>query len=154
GLLGASFGVGFVLGPAIGGVLAGFGYRAPLLAASGLAALNFLHALVSLREPPRHAAAAASGAERRSVLSVPLGRQLVGANFAFPVAVAQLETTLGLYMMDRFSYDLRQFAFILGAMAVLMAAIQGGAMRPLAARFGERALVIGGAALLAAGFFL
>jgi DHA1 family tetracycline resistance protein-like MFS transporter len=152
GMLGASFGVGFVLGPVIGGLLAPFGYQVPLLAAAGLAGLNLVHAVVSLREPPGHVRAAVAPGERRSVLRLPLVRRLCLANFAFSVAVTQLETTFGLFMMDRFAYGLREFAFILGAMAVLMGGIQGGGMKALAARFGERALVVGGGLLLAAGF--
>jgi multidrug resistance protein len=58
GMLGAAFGVGFVLGPALGGALAPFGYRWPALAAAGLAAANWLHALASCatRAPRRPAA--------------------------------------------------------------------------------------------------
>lgn len=152
GLLGASFGVGFVLGPILGGLLAPFGYRAPLLAAAGLAGANFVHALFALREPPGHVAVAASADARRGMLRQPLVRRLCVANFVFSVAVTQLETIFGLFMMDRFDYGLREFAFILGAMAILMGLIQGGAMRGLAARFGERALIVGGSLLLGAGF--
>jgi len=152
GLLGASFGVGFVLGPLLGGLLAPFGYRAPLLAAAGLAAVNFVHAVFALREPPGHVPAALSTEARRSVLRQPLVRKLCIANFAFSVAVTQLETIFGLFMMDRFAYGLREFAFILGGMAVLMGGIQGGGMKSLAGRFGERSLVVGGSLLLAAGF--
>jgi len=152
GMLGASFGVGFVLGPVLGGALAPFGYQVPLLAAAGLAAANFVHAVFALREPPGHVRAAVAPEARRGVLRDPLVRRLCIANFAFSVAVTQLETIFGLFMMDRFAYGLREFAFILGAMAVLMGGIQGGGMKALAARFGERTLVVGGSLLLAGGF--
>lgn len=151
GMLGASFGIGFVLGPVIGGALAPFGYQVPLFAAAGLAGANFVHAVVALREPPGRAAAAVDTPARRGVLRIPLVRQLCAANFAFSVAVTQLETSFGLFMIDRFDYGLREFAFILGAMAILMGGIQGGAMKALAARFGERTLVVAGGAILAAG---
>src|SRR5690606_23433290 len=49
GVLGASFGVGFVLGPAIGGLLAPFGFHVPMLAAAALAAANWVHAALALR---------------------------------------------------------------------------------------------------------
>jgi len=55
-------------------------------------------------------------------------------------------------MMDRFGYDAHQVAFILVGMAIVMGAIQGGGMRPLASHFGERALVIVGSLGLAACF--
>jgi DHA1 family tetracycline resistance protein-like MFS transporter len=79
-------------------------------------------------------------------------RRLCIANFAFTVAVSQLETVFALFMMDRFQYDASHVAFFLVAMALLMGGIQGGGMKGLAARFGERALVMGGGALLALGF--
>jgi DHA1 family tetracycline resistance protein-like MFS transporter len=153
GMLGASFGVGFVLGPALGGILAPYGNEVPMLAAAGLAALNLLFAAFSLREPPRHAAAAGARASTRAaVLRDPLIRRLCVANLAFSVGVTQLETMFAFFMADRFGYDAREVAFFLVGMALLMGAIQGGGMRALSARFPERTLIVAGALLLAVGF--
>jgi len=153
GMLGASFGVGFVLGPAIGGLLAPYGHAVPMLTAAGLAALNLLFAAVSLREPPRHAAiAGAIPTTRASVLRDPLVRRLCLVNLAFSVGVTQLETMFAFFMKDRFGYGEREVAFFLAGMAVLMGGIQGGGMRALSARFPERSLIVGGALLLAVGF--
>jgi MFS family permease len=148
GLLGASFGVGFVLGPAIGGALAPLGYAVPMLAAAGLAAANWLHAVVSLREPARHAAASA-GRGRLAGLRDPVLRRLCLANLAFTAAVTQLEVLFAFFMLHRFGWDAHQVAFILVGMALVMGGVQGGGMRALAARFPERRLVIAGSALLA-----
>jgi MFS family permease len=152
GLLGASFGVGFLLGPAIGGALAPFGYAVPMLAAAALAAANWIHALVALREPARHEAVDRTPASRSGVLADPLVRRLCAANGIFSVAVAQLETVFAFFMMDRFGYDAQHVAVVLVAMALLMGGVQGGAMKALGARFGERRLVIGGSLLLAGSF--
>jgi MFS family permease len=154
GLLGASFGIGFVLGPLLGALLAPLGYRVPLLAAGGLAAANLVHALIALREPPRRAESAAGAGARAGALKNPLVRRLCVANLAFSVGVTQLETIFGLFMIDRFHYGLREYGFILGGMAILMGGIQGGGMKALSARFGERALVVAGSAILALGFAL
>lgn len=151
GMLGASFGVGFVLGPAIGGALAPFGYRAPMLAAAALAGVNLVHAFAALREPARHAAPAAAEG-RAGALRNPLVRRLCTANFVFSLAVTQLETVFAFFMADRFGYDAEHVAGFLIAMAVLMGAIQGGGMKALSARFRERSLVVAGGALLAVGF--
>jgi MFS transporter, DHA1 family, tetracycline resistance protein len=151
GLLGASFGIGFTLGPLIGAVLAPLGHQVPLLAAAGLAGANLLHAVAALREPPRHAPAAADAAARAGALRNPLVRRLCIANLAFSVAVTQLETIFGYFMMDRFDYGMREYGFVLVGMAVLMGGIQGGGMKALSARFGERALVVGGSVVLALG---
>ena len=154
GMLGACFAVGFVLGPAIGGVLSPFGYQVPMLAAAGLSAVNWVHALISLPDPPVRTPSASDEFLPVSGLREPLLRRLCIANFVFSVAVTQLETMFAFFMLDRFGYDALQVAGILIAMAVLMGGIQGGAMKRLAARWSERSLVIAGSALLALGFFL
>jgi MFS family permease len=151
GMLGASFGIGFVLGPAIGGLLLPWGTEVPLLFAAGLAALNAGAAALRLQEPTRHAASTPV-ADRRAALAQPLVRRLCLANFAFSAAVTQLETLFALFMLDRFGYDARDFAWLLVGMAVLMAGIQGGAMRRLAARYPERGMILVGSLGLALAF--
>jgi predicted MFS family arabinose efflux permease len=140
-----------VLGPAIGGLLLPFGTEVPLLFAAGLAALNAAAASVRLREPTRHTERAAS-ADRRSVLAQPTVRRLCVANFAFSAAVTQLETLFALFMLHRFGYGAREFAWLLVGMAVVMAAIQGGAMRALAESFPERGMIAMGSLGLAIAF--
>jgi len=149
GLLGACFGVGFVLGPALGGLLSHWGYGAPMLAAGGLAAVNWVHAFFVLREPARHRDAAVR-AGRLETLADPAVRLVCALNLVFSIAVVQLETVFALFMMDRFGYDVLEVSFIFVGMAVIMGGIQGGGMRALAARFSERRLARGGALLLGA----
>ena len=152
GLLGACFGVGFVLGPAIGGLLVPYGHHVPMFTAAGLAACNAVYAAFVLREPERHAATAQSAAGRLSVLRDPIVRRLCLVNLLFSLGVTQLESMFAFFMADRFGYDARQVAFLLVGMAVVMGGIQGGVMRPLAARFAERSLVRSGCVLLALAF--
>jgi len=152
GMLGASFGIGFLLGPAIGGALAPLGYYVPLLVAAGLATLNWLHALASLQEPPRHAEAEQATRTRAALLRDPLVRRLCTANLVFSAAVTQLETVFAFFMIDRFGYDAQHVAAILVGMALLMGGVQGGGMKALAARFPERSLVIAGCLTLALAF--
>lgn len=150
GLLGACFGVGFVLGPALGGLLAPYGHDVPMFAAAALAAGNAVFAAFVLREPERRAAAAPPTGGRIAVLRQPEVRLLCVANLLFALGVTQLESMFAYFMADRFGYDARAVAFILVGMAVVMGGVQGGAMQSLAARFAERSLVRGGCALLAA----
>ncbi len=152
GMLGASFGIGFLLGPAIGGGLAPFGYHVPLLVAAGLAALNWIHAAASLQEPPRHAATEETTRTRAALLRDPLVRRLCTANLVFSVAVAQLEAVFAFFMIDRFGYDAQHVAAILVGMALLMGGVQGGGMKALARRYSERGLAITGASALAVAF--
>ncbi len=150
GVLGACFAVGFTLGPAIGGLLGPLGYHVPLLVAAGMAGANFLWAVVVLEEPESRAPATPD--QTREVLSSPLVRRISWANLFFALAVTQLETVFALLMKNRFGYDLMEVAFILVGMAVVIGAIQGGGMRALAARFGERQLLHAGAVLMVLAF--
>ena len=170
GMVGACFGIGFVLGPALGGLLAPsldgswpasalfgatlaahiepFGYGIPMLLAAVMAAINFGFASWALAEPDRHANRE-PGASRREVLRNPEVRRFCIINLIFSLAVTQLESIFAYFMIDRFQFDAMRVAFILVGMAVLMGGIQGGAIRPLAARFGERKLALAGFALMA-----
>ena len=151
GLLGASFAVGFTLGPAIGGLLGPLGYHVPLLVASGMAALNLVWAALVLEEPPEHVLSG-EPQDRAAVLADPLVRKICRANLLFSLAVAQLETVFALLMIARFDYDILGVAVILFAMAVVMGGVQGGGIRALAARFGERTLLHAGAVLMTLAF--
>ena len=77
---------------------------------------------------------------------------LCSVNFLFTFGVAQLETIFAYWMIDRFDYDARSVAWILVLMALVMASIQGGGMRALAARFGERTLLLTGLVAMAVAF--
>jgi DHA1 family tetracycline resistance protein-like MFS transporter len=151
GLLGACFGVGFVLGPALGGLLSHWGYAVPMFGAAALAAVNWVYASFVLHEPARHmsdAAAAAPRVARLDALSEPAVRLICLLNLAFSVAVVQLETIFAFFMADRFGFDAIHVAFIFVGMAVVMGGIQGGGMKALAARMSERRLARGGSLLL------
>jgi MFS family permease len=174
GMVGACFGIGFVLGPALGGLLAPnldgswpasaffgttlaahiepFGYGIPMLLAAAMAAVNFAFASWALVEPDRHANRD-PGVGRLEVLRDPEVRRLCTINLIFSLAVTQLESIFAYFMIDRFQFDAMRVAFILVGMAVLLGGVQGGAIRPLAARFGERNLVLGGFALMAVSLF-
>jgi MFS family permease len=151
GLLGACFGIGFVIGPALGFVLVPYGHAVPMYFTAALAGLAWAIAALRLAEPARHEPATRS-AGRLAPLRDPAVRAVVLANLAFSLAVTQLETLFPFLMTDVFGWGARSFAGILFAMALVMAAIQGGGMKALSARFAERQLVVSGVALLALGF--
>ncbi len=151
GLLGASFAVGFTLGPLIGGLLGPLGYHVPLLVASGMAAVNVVWAALALQEPSEHVLVA-EPEDRARVLADPRVRKISWGNFLFTLAVTQIETVFAFLMMDRFDYGIRGVAMVLFGMAIVMGAVQAGAIRALAARFGERSLFWAGAGLMAISF--
>ena len=157
GMIGASFAVGFTLGPPIGGFLGTFGYAVPMFFAAGLAALNLVAALFVLKEPEAHADRAAAGATeprgRFALLRDPVVRRLFAAYLLFSLAVTQLENMFQYYMIDEFQWDVFEVSWILFGMAVVMGGIQGGGMKRLAERYPERALVTVGGAIMVVGFF-
>jgi DHA1 family tetracycline resistance protein-like MFS transporter len=152
GMIGASFGIGFLLGPAIGGWLAPYGHSVPVFAAAGMAVVNCGVGALFLREPERHASAQSGRLSLREIAGDAVLGPLCGINFLFTFGVTQLESIFAYWMILRFQYDARGVAWILVAMALVMAMIQGGGMRALAGRFGERALLLGGLALMALAF--
>ena len=153
GMIGASFAVGFTLGPPLGGLLTRISDSSPMEFAAGLAAINFLWAWLRLQEPEEHARREAGALTNRfEVLRQPAVARLCFVYFLFTFAVTQLETTFALYMAHRFDFDELGVALVMLAMALVMGTIQGAGMKRLAARFHERRLVLAGLALLAVAF--
>jgi predicted MFS family arabinose efflux permease len=153
GMIGASFAVGFTLGPPIGGLLAKISYGTPMLFAAGLSFVNLVWAAIRLSEPERHAPREEQDLTNRlDVLRIPAIRRVCLVYFLFSVAVTQLETTFAFFMSHRFDYDVLGVAMVMFAMAVVMGGIQGGGMKRLANRFAERRLVLIGLTLMAVGF--
>ncbi|HUS23458.1 MAG TPA: TCR/Tet family MFS transporter [Candidatus Binatia bacterium] len=151
GLLGAAFGAGFVLGPALGGLLAQLGPRAPFFVASGCALANFAFGCVALPETldPAHrrpfewrrANPLGALAQMRRHPAV-LG--LLGVMFLWQLGHQVLPATWSFYSMFKFGWSPVQVGASLAAVGVLMMISQGGLTGPLVARLKERrAAVVG-----------
>ncbi len=154
GMIGASFAVGFTLGPPIGGLLSRAGHGVPMLVAAGMAALNFIWAAIQLREPTRRSERpVANLTGRLDVLRDPVLGRICIVYFLFSMAVTQLETTFAFLMSHRFGYDAFGVGIIMLAMAIVIGAIQGGGMKRLAARYHERRLILVGLSLMTLAFF-
>jgi DHA1 family tetracycline resistance protein-like MFS transporter len=151
GMLGAAFGLGFVLGPAIGGVLGHIDPRLPFWCAAGLSLLNALYGLFVLPESlPKERRAAFSWAKANPVGSLVLLRshpELFGlASIAFLSGIAHevLPSTFVLYADYRFHWDERTVGLILAAVGVCSAVVQGGLVGAATRKLGEwRALRLG-----------
>ncbi len=154
GMIGASFAVGFTLGPPIGGLLSRAGHGVPMLVAAGMAALNFIWAAIQLREPTRRSERPVPNMTGRlDVLRDPVLGRICIVYFLFSMAVTQLETTFAFLMSHRFGYDAFGVGIIMLAMAIVIGAIQGGGMKRLAARYHERRLILVGLSLMTLAFF-
>src|SRR5262245_18393050 len=108
GLLGASIGLSFVLGPAVGALLAHFahGFGAAAFVAAGLAALNWIATYARLREPVRAPGESPAHVGLRRLLDAfaPPGlRRLLGAGFLAMSAMVAMETTLAFLVRARFA---------------------------------------------------
>jgi DHA1 family tetracycline resistance protein-like MFS transporter len=160
GLIGAAFGFGFIIGPALGGLLAGPDPDSPALSApaflgAGLSALAFLGAVVFLKESLPAAARRAARKSRlvavADALRRPSLRFLLLVFFGIIFAFAGMETTFALWALDKFGWGPRQISFIFTYVGVLSAVIQGGLIGRLSRRFGEERLLVAGTSAIALG---
>ncbi|MCW6508165.1 TCR/Tet family MFS transporter [Lichenifustis flavocetrariae] len=162
GMLGAAFGIGFVLGPALGGLLGHFGPRTPFFFASGCSILNFAVAIFVLPE--------SLGRDRRrpfawrranplgAVLSLrrhPLLIRWALAIFLSFVAMAVYPAVLAFATIERYGWDATQIGLSLAFFGIVSALFQGGVVGPAIRVMGERRAALAGlivAALTAVGF--
>jgi MFS family permease len=167
-LIGAAFGIGFTAGPPIGGyafdlgrALAARGLVSsatarglPGFVAAGLSLVSLLWTLAAVREPARRAAAprpTLARAALREALAAPGVALLLGLSFLSVFSFANFEGTISLMLADRFDYDERKTALVFLFIGVTLSLAQGVIVRRLVPRFGERAFVRLGAALMAIG---
>jgi MFS family permease len=168
GGLGAALGLGFVLGPAMGGLLAGgdpasINVAIPSYVAAALSALALVVALFSLEESLTPALRAKAGrqpgriAQIRDAFSRPRLRILMAMFFTTTFAFAGMESTFGLWADHRLNWGPRQVGLVFAAVGIVLVIVQGMLIGRIIKRFGEpRALFAGtvaigiGLALLAA----
>ena len=159
GMLGAAFGLGFVLGPAFGGVLGHVDPRLPFQVAGCLSLVNVLYGLAVLPESlPRERRAPFAWRRANPVGSLRLLRRhpalfgLASASFLGYVAHEVLPSTFVLYTSERFGWDERAMGLFLAAVGVGGLLVSGGLVRPIVARFGERRVLLAGLASGAIAF--
>jgi MFS transporter, DHA1 family, tetracycline resistance protein len=161
GLVGAAFGLGFVLGPAVGGILAEYGEpRLVPLSAAALSAINFVIALFGLPEslPPELRGRGDTSwfgvASLRAVWrDVPL-RGLMALFFLVVLCFSMMETTLALFCQQFFGFGRRETSWLFVFVGIVLVAVQGGLLGRLVKRFGERRLIISGIVLMTMGLVL
>lgn len=161
GMIGAAFGLGFVIGPMLGGLLGSFGARVPFMVAAGLCMLNFLYgyfilpeslkpenrrkfewkrtipgvSLMNLKKYP------AIGGLIISLILVYLGAHAVQSNWSF-------------FTIEKFKWDSKMIGFSLAAVGLLVGAVQGGLTRVINPKLGNEKSIYIGLALYALGMFL
>ena len=160
GIIGAAFGLGFIFGPAIGGILSRWGINVPFLFAAGLALANaillyfFLPETVTKDHPARVSAARGRGwAHLANSLTQPRLGFVLTIYFLFIVAFSIMTTSFSLYTMFRFGYDAQHTGWLFAYVGIIAVIIQGGLIGRLVKRFGELPLVIVGALFFAGSLF-
>lgn len=184
GMIGAAFGLGFIFGPAIGGLLgtesvtaalaagisrqAGPGVAAalvpttfapPFLFAALLGAINLLLAYRILpetlpRERRRRGAAPSRRVALRDALAAPGVRGVLALNFAMVSAFGCFEVVFSLFMKGRFGWGAQRIGYVFAWIGIWVVLVQGGAIGPLMRRFGETRLLPAGLLLVGIGFSL
>ena len=161
GMIGAAFGLGFIVGPVLGGVIAGndlatADLRTPGLVAAGLSLVAVLGAIVLLRESRKGEPGARTRsrvAAAREALAQPALAHLLAMFFLVILAFSGMETTFAWWAIAQFGWGPRPIGFIFFYVGLLSAVMQGGLIGRLTARFGEERLMLSGMALIAGGLF-
>ena len=150
GLLGMAFGVGFVFGPAIGGLAALGGPHIPFYVAGMLALINAVAAIIRLQETrvPNKAA-------QTTRVHVPFHKRqygaLAGVGFFSMLAFSGFESTFSLFGGERFNLTEASTAVVFLGIGVVMSAVQGSLIGPLTSRFGSLQLLRNGLVLVSIG---
>jgi MFS transporter, DHA1 family, tetracycline resistance protein len=156
GLIGAAFGLGFILGPALSGVLAQYSYTAPIWAAAVITVVATAMAWLWLPETV-HRAHAGTGnpfSYLPGLLHRPLVRRVLAIDFVYWFAFAIFQTTFALFVARRFAFDATHTGYFLAAFGVLGAVIQGGLIRPIVRRLGDKPTFMLGLVCAAVGLSL
>jgi DHA1 family tetracycline resistance protein-like MFS transporter len=159
GMIGAAFGLGFILGPAIGGVLSRWGISLPFFFASGLALANAVLLYFTLPEtvtkdhPARASAATGRWSQLVRALKQSRLKFVLVIYFLFITAFSIMTTSFGLFTMYRFGYDAHHTGWLFAYVGLMGAIIQGGLIGRLVKRFGELRLINMGALLFALSLF-
>ncbi|MDV6237554.1 TCR/Tet family MFS transporter [Leptospira ellisii] len=161
GLLGAAFGLGFIIGPVLGGLLGQFGPRAPFLAAAALTLVNWLFGFFILPEslPPeqRRKFEWSKANPVGSLLNLqryPMILGLVVAFFLVNTAGHAVQGTWNYYTMEKFQWDEAMVGYSLGAVGLVFAITQGVLIRWILASLGQNRSIYLGLALSALGYVL
>ena len=167
GTIGAAFGLGFIAGPAIGGILAGSDpvnadFQSPAFAAAALSVTALIMAIVTLKESLsaeiRQRLAQQPPKKRLAMFREALDRPVIGLllllTFLATFVFAGLESTFAMWSRRQFGWGPEQNGYLFAFIGLLSALIQGGLIGRLARRFGEARLVVQGAVALAIGIAL
>lgn len=162
GLLGAAFGLGFIIGPVIGGIAAEWGgIRFPFLIAAGLSLLNFLYGLIILPESLKPEDKRKFEWKKANPFSAlwhfrkyPVLLSFMLSFFLIYVAGHAVQSTWTFFTMYAFEWNEAMVGYSLALVGVIVAVVQGGLVKKVVQLLGNKRTIIFGVLLWASGMFL
>src|SRR3954469_12587241 len=155
GMLGAAFGIGFSIGPAVGGLLAHFHPSLPALGAALFSFIAAMQSIFHLKEPARHSREGEDEAMLflHPARFLPILRnrslvQLLGISFLSMTAFVMMEAVFAIFLNDRFGFRELAVGGFFAMAGVVIIIVQGGLMGKLTKALGEWTLVIAGPLLV------
>lgn len=161
GMIGAAFGLGFVIGPMLGGLLGSYGPRVPFIVSASLCMLNFLYGLFilpeSLKEENRRRfewKRAIPGVSLMNLRKYPaLGGLIISLVLVYLGSHA-VQSNWSFFTIEKFKWDTKMIGFSLATVGLLVGAVQGGLTRVVNPKLGNEKSVYIGLALYALGMLL
>jgi DHA1 family tetracycline resistance protein-like MFS transporter len=161
GVIGAAFGLGFIIGPAIGGLLGGLGTRVPFLVAAGLCLLNFLYGLFILPESlskenrrPFEWVRAIPGVSLLKLRRYPALTGLVLSLFFVYIGSHAVHSNWSFFTIERFGWTPGMIGVSLAVVGLLVGLVQGGLTRVVNPKLGNEKSIYVGLVLYAVGMLL
>lgn len=161
GMIGAAFGLGFIIGPVIGGFLGDFGPRMPFIVAAGLTLLNWLYGFFvlpeSLAKENRRTFDISRANPIGTLMSLWKYKVVKGLFIALAfvnVSSHAVQSNWSFYTIEKFQWTPRLIGISLGVVGLVFAIVQGGLIRVIIPKLGQQRSVYFGLALYALGFLL
>lgn len=159
GMVGVAFGIGFIIGPMIGGIFSNMGIRIPFMIAAGLALLNWLYGYFilpeSLAKEKRRAFSWKRANPVGSLVSVSKYPAIIGLVTAFLllcIASHSVQSNWGFYVIEKFKWDSAMIGYSLSIVGVAVAIVQGGLIRIVIPKIGSKNAIMLGLSLYVIGF--
>lgn len=161
GMMGAAFGLGFIIGPVLGGVLGSYGDRVPFIAAAVLALLNWTYGFFILPESlkPENRRAftwvrANPLGTLKSLFRYPVVRGLFIALAFIYIASHAVQSNWAYYTTEKFHWSTKEIGYSLAVVGIVFAVVMGGLIRLIIPKLGQQRSVYVGIGLYALGFLL
>lgn len=161
GMIGAAFGLGFIIGPVVGGLLGSLGSRVPFIAAAGLSLLNWLYGYFVLPESLDKAHRRNFAWKRANPMGslmhlrkYPALGGLIASLMLIYIAAHSVQSTWAFFNMEKFKWDERMVGISLGVVGLLVGLVQGGWIRIVNPRLGNEKSIYIGLALYSFGLVL